>query len=392
MEEYKIGFFDILKSAGSKKLKLIKILDYFLGIFLYFLPRRKPQKKGELNIIRVRKILVIRPGGIGDALLVLQLIKRIHSIFDFPQIDILCEKRNREVFIAQTGVNQVFIFNNIFDIIKIIFLKEYDVILDTEQWHNTSSLVSYLVRKKVSIGFNTKSLRRRFYTYCVEYHQDEYEMISFLRLLSPLEIEKISDLYKPFKFSFDIENSILEWSKKAVPLNTVVLFLKGSIPQKCIDNSIIAQIADSFLSKGFFVLLVGGKDFIKDSRKIISYISYEHRNKILNFTGLVSFQETAALIKRSALYIGSDTGLTHLAYIVGTPTIVIFGSGNIKKWAPPKEWASNYIFLNKHTHNSLCTLFGYTLPPRNSQACLDKLDVKEIEILVAEKFSYIIKK
>ena len=45
----------------------------------------------------------------------------------------------------------------------------------------------------------------------------------------------------------------------------------------------------------------------------------------------------AALFSRSCLYIGNDSGITHLAAAVGCPAIAIFGSSDPAVWSPRGE-------------------------------------------------------
>jgi heptosyltransferase-2 len=45
--------------------------------------------------------------------------------------------------------------------------------------------------------------------------------------------------------------------------------------------------------------------------------------------------ELAALLQNSTLHLGHDTGITHLAAAVGTPTLALFGPTNDTIWAPP---------------------------------------------------------
>jgi len=44
--------------------------------------------------------------------------------------------------------------------------------------------------------------------------------------------------------------------------------------------------------------------------------------------------EMACFLARARLYIGNDSGITHLAAAVGTPTLAIFGPSNPAIWAP----------------------------------------------------------
>jgi ADP-heptose:LPS heptosyltransferase len=42
----------------------------------------------------------------------------------------------------------------------------------------------------------------------------------------------------------------------------------------------------------------------------------------------------AAMIARCSLYIGNDSGISHVAAALGVPTVVIFGPSSIKQWTP----------------------------------------------------------
>ena len=44
--------------------------------------------------------------------------------------------------------------------------------------------------------------------------------------------------------------------------------------------------------------------------------------------------DLARLLSKAAIYIGNDSGVSHLAAAVGTPTLAIFGPTNPKQWAP----------------------------------------------------------
>jgi len=83
----------------------------------------------------------------------------------------------------------------------------------------------------------------------------------------------------------------------------------------------------------------------------------------------------AAVLERCAVYVGNDSGVTHLAAAVGVPTVAIFGPTDPRVWAPRGERV--LILRYKHPSCSPCTV------PR-ARACPDRrcLDAIEVEGVV----------
>ncbi len=194
------------------KITLLKIIDLIIGSLLSFiLPlfvRHKP-----IEISSVKKILFIRPGGIGDFILLIPVIQKFQKHFPEAAIDVLCEKRNHEVSSFLNNVHTIYIYDKGFDLIKCI-KNNYDVIIDTEQWHRLSAVTSFLSNAPVRIGFNTNS-RKRLLTHKIPYSHEEYEIQSFLHLLNPLKMpSEFSAVSSPFihlkndlsKIKFENEN------------------------------------------------------------------------------------------------------------------------------------------------------------------------------------------
>ncbi|OQW62907.1 MAG: hypothetical protein BVN28_04745 [Nitrospira sp. ST-bin4] len=58
----------------------------------------------------------------------------------------------------------------------------------------------------------------------------------------------------------------------------------------------------------------------------------------VNLAGQVGLPALGYLLSRTALYVGTDTAVSHMAAAVGAPTIVLFGPSNPVKWGPwPKD-------------------------------------------------------
>ena len=63
--------------------------------------------------------------------------------------------------------------------------------------------------------------------------------------------------------------------------------------------------------------------------------------------------EVAALLTRSTLYLGNDSGITHLAAAVGVRTVALFGPSDARQWAPRGE---RVTILNRNVECSPCDL------------------------------------
>jgi heptosyltransferase-3 len=56
--------------------------------------------------------------------------------------------------------------------------------------------------------------------------------------------------------------------------------------------------------------------------------------RVIDLVGKADLLTAAAVLRRCALFIGSDTGLMHLAAAAGTPTLGLFGPSAVEQYAP----------------------------------------------------------
>jgi len=90
-------------------IKILKRIDSFVGPALV---KILPAQLQSAKLKNIKQILVIRPGGLGDALLLLPALKAISKKNDSLKIDILCEPRNQEVFYAAPDINNIFSYKS----------------------------------------------------------------------------------------------------------------------------------------------------------------------------------------------------------------------------------------------------------------------------------------
>jgi len=344
-----------------RKIDLIKFLDRWLGFLLVcVLPRPHLLNRKHLNR---QSILFIRPGGIGDALLLAPGIAALQHNFPEAAIDVLAEQRNAGAFTLIPGVREIFTYDGPAGLAAVL-KGRYDVVIDTEQWHRLSAVVCRLVRSKMKIGFATNE-RARMFTHPVSYDIDRYEVQSFLDLLAPLGIS-ISDPAPSggLVIPAAVVQQVTELLRPIGQKPFLALFAGASIPEKRWAAENFRTIIDWCLSGGLAVVLVGGVSDDSANEAIAS------GRTILNLAGRTSLAGTAAILERAACVVSGDSGVLHLAASLNRPTVALFGPSNAHKWAPRGPC---HIVLETAPSCSPCSKFGYTPPCNDRVRCLAEL-------------------
>ena len=323
-----------------------------------------PVKK-ELDPLKT--VLLIRPGGIGDAVLLIPTIITLREAFPELQIDILAEKRNSQVFQLSPEVHTVYCYDKLADF-KRALTSRYDLVIDTEQWHRLSAIIARLIRSRRKIGFGTNERAKQF-TDIIDYSHNEYETSSFLNMLQPLQMKPNCDVAPPF---LSIPDSVKS-APEILGFNSgryVVLFPGASIVERRWGGDKFAALARQFVEQKLKVVVIGGPEdsFAGDT---IAALAPE----VTNLVGKTSLLETASVLEGATLLVSGDSGILHIGVGLGTPTVSLFGPGIAAKWAPKGE---QHRIVNLNLSCSPCTRFGTTPACPSGAKCIRDISVDEV--------------
>lgn len=354
-------------SALSMKatLLLLKQVDRLAGrLAASLLPRPVPRQTNA----PLKSILVIRPGGIGDAVLLAPALHALQKSYPGVSIDVLAERRNAGAFALCPGLRSVSRYDvpaEFFSVLR----SRYDVVIDTEQWHRLSAVVARIVRAGIKIGFATNE-RRRLFTHPIPYEQDDYEADSFMCLLTPLGISGAGEGGGPFLAvpARDAE-SVEQLLGGLKGRRFVALFPGASIAERRWGAERFASLAALLVQRGVGVVVVGGESERAAGRTVEAAGG-------LSLCGRTGLAATAAVIGRSALLVSGDSGILHIAVGLGIPTVSLFGPGRAKKWAPRNGY---HTVINKELPCSPCTTFGYTPKCPEDARCMADIAVDEVK-------------
>ncbi|MEW6518802.1 MAG: glycosyltransferase family 9 protein [Thermodesulfobacteriota bacterium] len=343
----------------------MKWLDRWLGrLSAAFLPA--PARQAVNN---PASFLVIRPGGIGDAVLLIPALHLLRSRFPQARIDILAEKRNGAIFRLCSGINEIFLYDRLGGLRR-VFQGRYDVVIDSEQWHRLSAVVARLTGAAMTVGFATSD-RKRLFTHPLPYSHGDYELDSFLSLLAPFGIDR----KRPSGPFLEIPAAAKARAKDLLGdyygQRFVALFPGASIAERRWGAEKYGELSARLHQQGIPVVVIGGPEDRMEAERIAS------RARVLNLTGLTSLVESAAVIDQATVLVSGDSGILHMGVGLDKSSVSLFGPGIAKKWAPRGD---KHVVLDHGLPCSPCTKFGYTPPcPRNMQ-CIQRISVEEVEM------------
>ncbi|HBG06031.1 MAG: heptosyltransferase [Geobacteraceae bacterium GWC2_58_44] len=345
------------------KLKIIKGIDSIVGnVLASVLPGGK---KGALAA--PKSCLFIRPGGIGDAVLLLPAINAFHAAFPGCSIDVLAETRNAAAFQFAPCIRELHRYDSASGIADVL-RAGYDLVIDTEQWHRLSAVVARLAAP-VSIGFATNR-RNRLFSHQIPYSHDDYETKSFFNLLAPLGIAPPAELQTPFlsipgEAAARAESLLARISGRPF----AVIFPGASIAERRWGHQRFREVAQRLVLTGLAVVVVEGGEDADQGDFIVRPCGG------VNLAGKTSLAETAAVIARSTLLLSGDSGVLHMAVGLGIPTVSLFGPGIEAKWGAKGE---GDLVLNRRLPCSPCTRFGTTPACPIQARCLSEITPQEV--------------
>ena len=262
------------------------------------------------NGIYKKKILIIqtRPG-IGDMCVFYPPIREISQKFENYDLHLLTKKRSHA---------KDFLKNEKF-IKKIIYIPKYGAI------KLNYSLFKILKKENYNKCFIMHYGLRYFFLALLA----KIKIIFFYGLFKKNEniVKKSRDAtcnwlgYKKLNFKSNINFKI-----KKIKKNQITIGIGGSGDNKKWHINNYIQLIKMIIKKNpnIKILLAGGRNEIKDEKKIIKAINIKPKN--INSLCNLNIKEAIKHLYQSKLYLGNDTGFMHLSGCMGIKSYGLFGT------------------------------------------------------------------
>ncbi len=310
-----------------------KIIDRNIGnllIPLLSLFRRKSHPPSNIH-----KILIIRMFGVGDAVLVSSIISKLKKDKNI-QVSVLASGETEGIF-QLSEADKIFSFNisnpnSMLKVIEELRKEKFDVIIDTEQFANLSSLIQFILKSSYRIGFDQPT-RRKMYDKTIHFNPNIHTLHAFQHLFSELGFQMNLNHLLPLKLSSAEKNFISSYLLK-LPKRKLLIGIHPGTGDTAVQRRWMlerfAKVADHLISKYNANLILTGT---KSEQSLLEQISKSMKHKPIILTAL-TLPQFVALTEKFNLFISNDTGPMHISAAMGTPTLGLFGPNTPARWAP----------------------------------------------------------
>lgn len=333
-----------------------------------------------MELKRIKKILVVNLGGIGDVLLSLAALKALRSEYKDVAIDGLVVERVGELA-ANCGLfDEIFHYkNNLLERLALMIRlrrKRYDLVINMRTMVSGSSamkirLLFSAINGRVWAGRDTDSHGGFFDISIPEtLRGDKCEMEYDIELVEKLG-GRVSDRSIPYNIDPESEfkiNRILKDASISEGDILIGIHPGGKSSHRWpVEN--FAELMKRLAGSMRCSFVITGDSREKDlARKLIAASGLD----AVNLAGRLSLDETAALIKRSSLFISNDTAPMHMAAVLKVPLVAIFGPGYLNRF-DPRNISENAVVVRKPTECAPCDRNACT-----DMRCLKSVGVPEV--------------
>ncbi len=320
--------------------KLLKNLDFFLGIPLVFILgiikklRRKNRYILEKN--GISRIGVLKEAAIGDLTILTGILKDLEEAFPEAKIILFCSKSNEAItgmFNLKKPLEIVVLpMTNIFKTLKMVInLPAMDLWLDFGQWPRINSIITFFVNARLKLGFKTEGQYRHYvYDMVAEHSNKRHEIENFRELLKILDI-KTDNLP-----SLKIPEVEIKLPQKFVVFHMFPGGSKAHLKKWHINNWVVT--GKYLLEKGYSIILTGGKDNFKEAEVVKWKFEHEGMNSdsVINLAG-ENLTDIIYVLSRASLVISIDTSIVHIASALNVRLIGLYGPTSPEMWGPLSE-------------------------------------------------------
>lgn len=331
----------------------------------------------------MQNILIIKLRYIGDVLLATPTIRALKAAKPDARITMMVNRGTEDILLGNPDLDEIVVLDKGSLTSQSRFIAglrsgRFDTVIDLTDG-DRSAFLSWISGASVRIGFNDEHRwRGKYYTQVVQpvpgvRHRIERD----LEALKPLSLHAGSKDLQLRLTPEEMTDADQLLDQLGVHRSQSIVIVQPGARYwfKAWPPERYAELADRFTSQYGCHVLIGGSHHDIDLAQQIRQMT---KSTPTIMAGRTTIKQFAAIAKKSALFVGSDSGAMHIAAAVGTSVVALFGPSNPREWGPrggPTEVLYKEIDCRICFHPT-CT--------RGEQNCMRLISVEEV-VAAAQK-------
>ena len=279
-----------------------------------------------------RTIIMIHPGSLGDVLLAVPAMVRVRTRFPDYRLALCAEAQAAKLLYA-CGVVDTWTSIQGRDCAD-LFVGADSVTGQMRTWLLdcdlaigwTQSLDGTLSGTLKAFGVRTVIVRSPFSTEILAAHQQD----RFLETIDEVPAEDDGDvLLKVTEPAIQLGRACLEAAGHSIGQSLVVIHPGSGSPHKCVAPETLLPVVVAVQRVGAIPVILEGPADREPVERLLQLCS--NPPIVLRDLDLLT---VAGVLAQSQLFVGQDSGITHMAGLMGLHVVALFGPTNPARWAP----------------------------------------------------------
>ncbi|MEW5895795.1 MAG: glycosyltransferase family 9 protein [Candidatus Omnitrophota bacterium] len=310
-----------------------------------------------LNSQKINKIAVLRALQLGDLLCAVPALRALRQRFPQSEISLIGLPWSKEFvqrfhmyvdhFIEFPGFPSLPErepdMNMFPEFIRQCREKHFDLVI---QMHGNGIILNALLpllNSRLTAGFFKNEIFAPENDTFMSWPEQGHEIHRLLKLMEFLGIPSQGDALEFPVCQNDTDTLNHIFTREKISFNRFVCVHPGAqVPARRWSHERFAAVADRIYRKGYNIVFTGSAH----ERALISKISSLMRYPSYNLAGKTSLGSLAVLLSRSSLLIGNDTGVSHIAAAMKTPSVIIVTGSDPERWRPLDQYLHQALFTS----------------------------------------------
>ena len=292
-----------------------------------------------------KNILVINLMHIGDLMLVTPVLRTLRTNYPSARLTLLADKKLRDLVEYNPHIDECMLidkkgaddhFSSFFRFILGVRRKKFDLVINLHRNERASAIAAFSGAKRI-VGYAKPGFSLFFDEVLPNKKAIMHQIHSHFEVLTKAcGVTRIDDggLEMEIPPGMDEEAEHL-WRENFREGQKVVAFNIGAswMTKRWLDEY-FAECADRLIERGYGVAFFGGPMDEEIVRDCLAKMHYKSDDAVRVFTGKLSLGVLAGMLRRSALFLTTDSGPMHVGVAMNMPIVTMFGSSPVPGFYP----------------------------------------------------------